>query len=801
MGRLTLSTERLVSLIFGTFALAFVVQSCSVQENATFPLADDGLPVVTEQVECTGLSHDNAYWPIDAFVSAESKLEQGDILSARNCYRQMIEEAIDRGDEMSSISAFAFWRFLQLGVGPRREGQDVDFVVDAADQILKAGSPLRGLLSEGISFAGTSLSGFEAEIWSLLAGYAWNVGDLPRAAVYLAAARTSASEWLFEFEADVENALTRGPSDAQMQEIYRLAENYGLDGAEILNELDPASAAYRAANWLADQRRFEESVPSFIVAMGSTNASIRVRAGVRFADVMRRIGTPKGEILTFLGLVVEDAQTNWQTLDIVDIQAALIARARTHDRVPNRNLEAATVDLIAAADLQPPGSSGAESLYLLARLYEWEGELDLSREYYSNLRQFQDNEGRNERLESAYYDGAHLEYRDSRQWRAAELLEAGRSLTEHNAYGPFYSAIRFWLGRIYREIGRESEAVELLTDLANERPFDFYGLRARMHVNIGAEASKLVLLDPETAQFVRGVYKTTPPTDYTTLPDSTDPGLQRLLRALDTGVYKTAFHETSRLFESNESRFLSSDPVAVANAKVLVPLAIWRSLRHDVFRSSTLASDPRGRVSVATKLAESGDWSTVVRMMAYWGSNNFKNEGYLSASYPPAFRDALIQATAESDVSPVLLYGVIHAESRLSSRAISPTGAIGLLQFQPQTVRSFPPARDIPNWKLDLDGSLADPVFNILLGVRWFDTILGSNGDNIPLAVMEHNAGDGAVRRWFGTQSQDVGVSSQCLDDLELCIESARSAQTRSLVREVLTTMSIADAAGMFEAG
>ena len=212
--------------------------------------------------------------------------------------------------------------------------------------------------------------------------------------------------------------------------------------------------------------------------MGSRDPSIRLRAGVRFADVMRRTDTKKTDILDFLGYVIEDAKSNREVLDAGAIQAALIARARAYDRKPDRNLEKAGADLVAAAQFEPPGVNGAEALLLLARLHEWEGRLDSSRSFYSDLHRYRDSEGGNERLESGYYFGAHLEYWRDRQ-RALTLLEELVDMTANEPDSSFYTASRFWAGRIYRELGNEPKAVEVLNTLAAARPLDFYGLRAR----------------------------------------------------------------------------------------------------------------------------------------------------------------------------------------------------------------------------------------------------------------------------------------------------------------------------------
>ena len=159
-----------------------------------------------------------------------------------------------------------------------------------------------------------------------------------------------------------------------------------------------------------------------------------------------------------------------------------------------------------------------------------------------------------------------------------------------------------------------------------------------MHVNVGPDASKLLLLDQQTANFVQSVYDHRGGRIPLRLMVATDPRLERLLLALDSGIYRTAFLKSGNLFRSSETRRHAGDPVSLADAKMLVPVAIWRSIRQDVLYSTTLKSHAPARVSVARKLGESGDWNTAMLLLAQVGLEQLQDPGYLSASFPAAFR-------------------------------------------------------------------------------------------------------------------------------------------------------------------
>jgi soluble lytic murein transglycosylase-like protein len=96
----------------------------------------------------------------------------------------------------------------------------------------------------------------------------------------------------------------------------------------------------------------------------------------------------------------------------------------------------------------------------------------------------------------------------------------------------------------------------------------------------------------------------------------------------------------------------------------------------------------------------------------------------------------LIRTVArEEQVDPALLHAVITVESGYNARALSPKGAVGLMQLMPDTARRYA-VSDI--W---------DPVENLRGGARYLRDLLGMFNDNLTLAVAAYNAGEKAVIR------------------------------------------------------
>jgi hypothetical protein len=85
------------------------------------------------------------------------------------------------------------------------------------------------------------------------------------------------------------------------------------------------------------------------------------------------------------------------------------------------------------------------------------------------------------------------------------------------------------------------------------------------------------------------------------------------------------------------------------------------------------------------------------------------------------------------DVHPELVHAVIQAESAYNPRAVSPAGAVGLMQLMPQTAQRFG-VSDSTNPRQNIDG-----------GVRYLRFLLDYFDNNMRLAVAGYNAGEEAV--------------------------------------------------------
>ncbi|SNS68395.1 Soluble lytic murein transglycosylase [Noviherbaspirillum humi] len=102
------------------------------------------------------------------------------------------------------------------------------------------------------------------------------------------------------------------------------------------------------------------------------------------------------------------------------------------------------------------------------------------------------------------------------------------------------------------------------------------------------------------------------------------------------------------------------------------------------------------------------------------------------------------QAAREFALEPALIKAVMAAESAFNPGAVSPKGAIGLMQIMPATAERYGLAGDR---RQSLEQKLADPKTNIRLGARYLRDLQKLFPQRPDLVLAAYNAGEGAVQK------------------------------------------------------
>jgi len=103
-----------------------------------------------------------------------------------------------------------------------------------------------------------------------------------------------------------------------------------------------------------------------------------------------------------------------------------------------------------------------------------------------------------------------------------------------------------------------------------------------------------------------------------------------------------------------------------------------------------------------------------------------------------AYDDLIDEAANKYRLNATLIKSVMHTESNFDAFAVSPVGAMGLMQLMPNIARAY--GVDDP----------FDPRQNIMAGAQILKELMTLHRGNLALALASYNAGAGVVARYRG---------------------------------------------------
>jgi soluble lytic murein transglycosylase-like protein len=151
---------------------------------------------------------------------------------------------------------------------------------------------------------------------------------------------------------------------------------------------------------------------------------------------------------------------------------------------------------------------------------------------------------------------------------------------------------------------------------------------------------------------------------------------------------------------------------------------------------------------------------------------------------PGSLREMVDQAAERHSLPPQLIHSVIKVESNYNTRAVSPKGALGIMQLVPSTALRFG-VGDVFNAKQNIEG-----------GVRYLRYLVNMFGGNYGLALAAYNAGEGAVVKYGGIPPYPETVSyltqvRRRLAELKLASEPEKPKPVQTEIRPPGTPNSI----------
>jgi soluble lytic murein transglycosylase len=134
---------------------------------------------------------------------------------------------------------------------------------------------------------------------------------------------------------------------------------------------------------------------------------------------------------------------------------------------------------------------------------------------------------------------------------------------------------------------------------------------------------------------------------------------------------------------------------------------------------------------------------------------------------------------------PELVLAVVRQESGFAVNAVSPAGALGLMQLMPGTAKDM--ARQLKVKKYDPSLLTRDPNFNMLLGRAYLGQLVQKFDGSYVLAVAAYNAGGSRVAEWTRLYGDPRDKAVDVVD----WIETIPFDETRNYVLRVLENLQV----------
>ncbi len=124
------------------------------------------------------------------------------------------------------------------------------------------------------------------------------------------------------------------------------------------------------------------------------------------------------------------------------------------------------------------------------------------------------------------------------------------------------------------------------------------------------------------------------------------------------------------------------------------------------------------------------------------------HDKYVYSTYPLKYQTEVEAASQKYGVDKFLIYGVIKTESDFDPNAVSPVGAVGLMQIMPETFQWIQEYYADENYQDFQVSDLTKAGINIDYGTHLLSILLDMY-ENEDTALCAYNAGVGNVDKWL----------------------------------------------------
>jgi soluble lytic murein transglycosylase len=349
------------------------------------------------------------------------------------------------------------------------------------------------------------------------------------------------------------------------------------------------------------------------------------------------------------------------------------------------NVTQARATLRSVASRFPGSGTAARAYYLLADLDQDDGRLD---DAAANFQRAIDTGADSEEVGLAYMRIAGIRFATGDYAAARDAFEKYRA---RYPSGRRLSQATYWSALARLELGDTAGARERLAEVRRTEPMSYYAARAADRLDAPYIAALNLAETPPVAPLDTGAARE----------------LERVDLLRDAGWDDAAAYEMQRA-----RRAFGSDAAS--------KYALAEALNERGFTTDG--------ISIGWELRRREPW----------------NRRLLRIVYPFPFRDVIVAEAARHGIDPFLAAGLIRQESLFNPRAVSPAGAVGLMQVMPSTGTRI--ARRL-GMRFET-AQLRDASVNVTLGMQFLADMINDYDGRLDAVLAAYNAGPSRVERW-----------------------------------------------------
>lgn len=143
--------------------------------------------------------------------------------------------------------------------------------------------------------------------------------------------------------------------------------------------------------------------------------------------------------------------------------------------------------------------------------------------------------------------------------------------------------------------------------------------------------------------------------------------------------------------------------------------------------------------------------------------------------YPLKYEELVFKYADQFDNDPYLVEAIMYRESRFNANALSPKGAIGLMQIMPDTAEWIAQNLNVKGFTPE---DLYRPEVNIYFANWYLANLSQEFRGNLVLTLAAYNGGRGNVQKWMNERNWSGGVNE---------IDQIPFPETQKFVKSVLT--------------